>query len=63
MERACHIIGGGPEIIEVPDAPVEKPKVVDLMAALEASVAKAKEARGDGGAERRASGSRKQRSA
>jgi DNA end-binding protein Ku len=31
---------------EVPDAPVDKPKVVDLMAALEASVAKAKQERG-----------------
>jgi DNA end-binding protein Ku len=30
---------------EVPDAPVDKPKVVDLMAALEASVAKAKQER------------------
>ncbi len=30
----------------LPDAPAEQPKVVDLMAALEASVAKAKEARG-----------------
>lgn len=35
------------EEFTVPDAPLEKPKVVDLMAALEASVAKAKEARGD----------------
>ena len=34
------------EEFEVPDAVAEKPKVVDLMAALEASVAKAKEARG-----------------
>ncbi len=31
---------------EIPEAVAEKPKVVDLMAALEASVAKAKEARG-----------------
>ena len=30
---------------EVPDAPADKPKVVDLMAALEASVAKAKQER------------------
>ena len=48
---------------EIPDAPAEKPKVVDLMAALEASVAKAKEARGDGSAEQRPAGSRKQKSA
>ncbi len=34
------------EAFELPEAEVEKPKVVDLMAALEASVAKAKEARG-----------------
>ena len=32
--------------LQVPDAPAEKPKVVDLMAALEASVAAAKKARG-----------------
>lgn len=34
------------EAFELPEAMAEKPKVVDLMAALEASVAKAKEARG-----------------
>ena len=34
------------EEFEVPEAAAEQPKVVDLMAALEASVAKAKEARG-----------------
>ncbi len=34
------------EAFEAPEAEAEKPKVVDLMAALEASVAKAKEARG-----------------
>ncbi len=34
------------QAFELPDAVAEKPKVVDLMAALEASVAKAKEARG-----------------
>lgn len=34
------------EAFEVPEAVDDKPKVVDLMAALEASVAKAKEARG-----------------
>lgn len=34
------------EAFELPETEVEKPKVVDLMAALEASVAKAKEARG-----------------
>jgi DNA end-binding protein Ku len=32
--------------LQVPEAPTEKPKVVDLMAALEASVAAAKKARG-----------------
>jgi DNA end-binding protein Ku len=32
--------------LQMPDAPTEKPKVVDLMAALEASVAAAKQARG-----------------
>ena len=35
------------EEFTVPDETLEKPKVVDLMAALEASVAKAKESRGD----------------
>ncbi len=35
------------EEFTVPEESLEKPKVVDLMAALEASVAKAKEARGD----------------
>jgi DNA end-binding protein Ku len=34
------------EEFQVPEAAAEKPKVVDLMAALEASVAAAKEARG-----------------
>ena len=34
------------EAFELPEVEAEKPKVVDLMAALEASVAKAKEARG-----------------
>jgi DNA end-binding protein Ku len=34
------------EAFELPEAVAEKPKVIDLMAALEASVAKAKEARG-----------------
>jgi DNA end-binding protein Ku len=34
------------EAFELPEAEVEQPKVVDLMAALEASVAKAKDARG-----------------
>ena len=34
------------EAFELPEAVADKPKVVDLMAALEASVAKAKEARG-----------------
>jgi DNA end-binding protein Ku len=34
------------EAFELPEAEAEQPKVVDLMAALEASVAKAKEARG-----------------
>jgi len=34
------------EAFELPEAEAEKPKVVDLMAALEASVARAKEARG-----------------
>ncbi len=34
------------EAFELPEAVAERPKVVDLMAALEASVAKAKEARG-----------------
>jgi DNA end-binding protein Ku len=38
---------------ELPEAPTEKPKVVDLMAALEASVAKAKEARGESGSTRK----------
>lgn len=48
------------EEFEVPEAAAEKPKVVDLMAALEASVAAAKDARGrhpsaasDGGAKRK----------
>jgi DNA end-binding protein Ku len=43
-----------------PESPVDKPKVVDLMAALEASVAKAKQARG---AESSTSRSRKKKSA
>jgi DNA end-binding protein Ku len=34
------------QAFEVPDAVAEQPKVIDLMAALEASVARAKEARG-----------------
>ena len=34
------------EAFEMPETVAEQPKVVDLMAALEASVAKAKEARG-----------------
>ncbi len=37
----------------MPDAPAERPKVVDLMAALEASVAKAKEERGAAAAGKR----------
>jgi DNA end-binding protein Ku len=45
----------------VPESPVEKPKVVDLMAALEASVAKAKEARSAGA--KASAGARKKKTA
>ena len=47
------------EEFTVPDEQLEKPKVVDLMAALEASVAKAKASRAEGGAAK----SRKKKSA
>jgi DNA end-binding protein Ku len=61
-EQVSELIGmkaAGQELV-APEAPVDKPKVVDLMAALEASVAKAKQARGAEGGGR---GPRKQKSA
>ena len=46
VRRALIEIKAAGEEFEVPETAAEKPKVVDLMAALEASVAAAKEARG-----------------